>query len=625
VGAANRAQSGPAGRTIACCCKSATPLPGIVADGRTYTSDRAYSFGVVRITARFAFVAVVLAALLASNADAQTWSDFATISSTMGINGGYLCLGESTRGDIGCPTYAPSVSGAGQLTAATTSTGGLTVTGNTSLAGVSATNVSATGNISALKFIGDGSLLSGISTQGDRITSGTASAIANTTGGFISLTTGLTTWGYIGSSATYLPLVSLTSAQVSNTVLFSGKSVTNVAGGSGNRIISGSANVTAYGAGSITFTTGGSQRAVIDSSGNLGIGTANPVYKLDVSGSIAARSSNYLLLFDSGNTAAAAVNSPATNQLGIQTGGSERVRIDASGNVGIGTTSPQNRLQVGAGTDAPNVGNSLYVTNAGSTYVSVRDSSNHVEEILGADSSAALIGSRTNHPIWFQQNGTNVGAWTSTGLIVGGTSGPGWRLDVNGGLLLRGAGAGTTCGYGTALCVNYSGAGTQYGAQFVPAADNTYPLLFFSAGGGGPVGSVYTTAAGATFNTSSDYRLKEHIVPLHNGLSRVMELKPSRFNFKSVPTQTVDGFLAHEVQKVIPEAVTGHKDEVDADGKPVYQSMDYGRITPLLTAAIQDLKAGNDNLRAQLKTNDANWKRELDEVRSELKELKAAR
>jgi hypothetical protein len=97
----------------------------------------------------------------------------------------------------------------------------------------------------------------------------------------------------------------------------------------------------------------------------------------------------------------------------------------------------------------------------------------------------------------------------------------------------------------------------------------------------GTVGSITTDANATNFNTSSDYRLKENTVSISDGITRLKTLKPYRFNFKSDPTTTVDGFFAHEVTAV-PEAVAGEKDGTEMQG------MDYGRITPLLTAALQE-------------------------------------
>ena len=106
------------------------------------------------------------------------------------------------------------------------------------------------------------------------------------------------------------------------------------------------------------------------------------------------------------------------------------------------------------------------------------------------------------------------------------------------------------------------------------------------------IGSIVMNGTtGVTYSETSDYRLKENVTEITDALDRVSKLKPSRFNFISEKDRTVDGFLAHEVQDVVPEAVVGIKDEVDEEGNPKYQSIDKSKIVPLLVAAIQELKA----------------------------------
>ena len=102
------------------------------------------------------------------------------------------------------------------------------------------------------------------------------------------------------------------------------------------------------------------------------------------------------------------------------------------------------------------------------------------------------------------------------------------------------------------------------------------------------VGSIVVGNSSTAFNTSSDYRLKENVTAISDGITRVKTLKPYRFNFKDDSTKpVVDGFYAHEVTAV-PEAITGTKDEVDSDNNPVYQSIDQSKLVPLLTAALQE-------------------------------------
>jgi hypothetical protein len=120
------------------------------------------------------------------------------------------------------------------------------------------------------------------------------------------------------------------------------------------------------------------------------------------------------------------------------------------------------------------------------------------------------------------------------------------------------------------------------------------------------VGSITTSESSTAFNTSSDYRLKENLVGLDGALDRLAQLKTYRFNFKADPNTTVDGFVAHEVSDVVPEAVTGEKDEMETVQLPVEggeagetkeverikpQGIDQSKLVPLLVAAVQELSA----------------------------------
>jgi len=116
----------------------------------------------------------------------------------------------------------------------------------------------------------------------------------------------------------------------------------------------------------------------------------------------------------------------------------------------------------------------------------------------------------------------------------------------------------------------------------------------------GTVGSIQSTGSSTAYNTSSDYRLKENVTQVTDGITRLQQLKPSRFNFIADPTKTVDGFLAHEVQAIVPEAITGEKDAVDNDGNPQYQGIDQSKLVPLLTAALQEAIAKIESLEARL-------------------------
>jgi hypothetical protein len=119
----------------------------------------------------------------------------------------------------------------------------------------------------------------------------------------------------------------------------------------------------------------------------------------------------------------------------------------------------------------------------------------------------------------------------------------------------------------------------------------------FARADGTVIGSVTNPSDSSTsFNTSSDYRLKENQVAISDGITRLKTLKPYKFNFKG-QSEAVDGFFAHEVSPAVPEAITGTKDETytkDFDslnmkaGDPKYQQIDQSKLVPLLTAALQE-------------------------------------
>ena len=116
-------------------------------------------------------------------------------------------------------------------------------------------------------------------------------------------------------------------------------------------------------------------------------------------------------------------------------------------------------------------------------------------------------------------------------------------------------------------------------------------MRIFYTGTGNQVGGITFTSSATAFNTSSDYRLKENVVELTGATERLKQLNPSRFNFIADADTAVDGFIAHEVQSIVPEAITGTHNEVDDEGNPVYQGIDQSKLVPLLVATIQELEA----------------------------------
>jgi hypothetical protein len=123
---------------------------------------------------------------------------------------------------------------------------------------------------------------------------------------------------------------------------------------------------------------------------------------------------------------------------------------------------------------------------------------------------------------------------------------------------------------------------TQVAGLYLRNSNDSGTAVQFVKNDGGVVGSISQTASATSYNTSSDYRLKENEVAISDGITRLKTLKPYRFNFKIDSDTTVDGFFAHEVTPAVPEAITGEKDGTEMQG------IDQSKLVPLLTAALQE-------------------------------------
>jgi hypothetical protein len=161
----------------------------------------------------------------------------------------------------------------------------------------------------------------------------------------------------------------------------------------------------------------------------------------------------------------------------------------------------------------------------------------------------------------------------------------------NGGVMLIGVASFTSGGGGIKL----GGVGDR---DFSANTTNAVQQIGFH-NPNGEVGSIFTSGTSTSFATSSDYRLKEAVVDMTAAIDRVKALAPKRFNFIADPDTTVDGFLAHEAQAVVPEAVTGTHDEVDDDGNAVMQFIDQSKLVPLLTGALREAIAKIETLETQ--------------------------
>jgi hypothetical protein len=219
----------------------------------------------------------------------------------------------------------------------------------------------------------------------------------------------------------------------------------------------------------------------------------------------------------------------------------------------------------------------VYDTTAGQGASRVVDISNSVDANIniwlsqsGASTKYAEIASYSTIPLVLNNtSGGNVGIGTTT---------PSHRLYV------------TESGSQYSIAADYTGTNGSYGA-IACQLQNTSPSFIDFYLSSSLVGAIVTTGSNVLYQSYSDYRLKENAVEMTGALDRVNNLKPKRFNFISQPDTEVDGFFAHELQEIVPQAVTGEKDEVNDDGTAKYQGVDNSQIVPLLVGAIKELEA----------------------------------
>ena len=302
---------------------------------------------------------------------------------------------------------------------------------------------------------------------------------------------------------------------------------------------------------------------------------------------------------------------PAADTVAVGTGGSERMRIDSSGNVGIGTTNVNSKFVVSnggaAGLEIQPTGFSsapviVSYNRSGAAYTQLTlDGASNVFAISGTermriDSSGNLLVGTTTSSISSQ-----------SGTIQVGLSGGAYTRQTAQFFQYRySSSAGLPCYTANWSSTNYWGIGPDSGSN-----DSTMRLGIVSIDASGSYWSGYANVKGGTYTNASDYRLKENVINYADGaLSKVLSLRPVNYNVIPIPHEDKDGptpvvktevgFIAHELQEHIPELVYGEKDALNIDGSPNMQSVDYAKLTAVLVKAIQELSAKVDAQAAEI-------------------------
>jgi len=347
--------------------------------------------------------------------------------------------------------------------------------------------------------------------------------------------------------------------------------------------VSGDTNTGIYspGADQLAITTGGTSRLAVSTT------AVSSTLAVDVPlGAVGTPSITFTGDLNTG------IYSPGADQVAISTGGTGRLFVDASGNQGLGVTPSV--FSVGKAIEVGQIGNALFGATSGQLNLmqnAYYDAAFKYATTAAASYYQQLSGSH----IWYNApSGTAGNTITFTQAMT---------LDANGRLLV-GTTSSTKGGAN-----NFSVIEANYTAQFglaLCSTQTTGTANFSQFVYNGTInGSISSNGTTTTYAITSDYRLKENVIPVYDGIARFKQLKPSRFNFIGHPESTVDGFLAHEVQQIVSEAVVGEKDATNEDGTIKPQGIDQSKLVPLLTAALQEAIAKIEALETRLSALEA--------------------
>ena len=333
--------------------------------------------------------------------------------------------------------------------------------------------------------------------------------------------------------------------------------------------------------GDITLDPNGTGDTIV-ASGNLAVGTSSPADELHVN---ATGANVNLRLTRDTNTGCrvSGSNGSTTPSFIVETIASgtatERMRIDQNGDVGINENSPDTLLHL---TDTTaNDGPVIRLEGSGNNAANNLIGGVEWKNSDGSGDGPTVTGAIRH----YSSNSSGSGGYTTFHTHDGTEGGEGsdaverMRIDKNGNVLMGATSMPTNGGIGFEGASGYaqwsrSGTGSEYAIRFYRNNSNS--------------GNISYTNTSVTYGTSSDHRLKQGVEDMTGAIDRVKALAPKRFQFIADADTTVDGFLAHEAQTVVPEAVTGTHNEVDDDGNAVMQGIDQSKLVPLLTGALQE-------------------------------------
>jgi len=406
-----------------------------------------------------------------------------------------------------------------------------------------------------------------------------------------------------GGAAVFTTL-DVTNLEVTNIKALDGTSAASIANSTGvisltaNPILSGgTANGVAYLNGSKVLTTGS---ALVFDGTNLGVGAApttswpagRPVIEINgtTTGNLAFNGNNtngyqiWMNSYYNGSVSVYKYNGFANNCGGGGDGSffwnlaasgtagntitfTQAMTLDASGNLGIGTSSPAAKLHIGVASAAVDGTKGVRITNPAGTIVMLECGN-------GGDS---FVGTTSGSDFNIRTNNITRATFDNAGnLLVGTTS---------------------TLGNGGGITVARSGSNIQTLTTNSTSGSAYYIGRFYS--NSVEKGYIYFDGTNVSYVNLSDYRLKQDVQPMTGALAKVAQLKPCTYTWKSNGVSG-QGFIAHELAEVVPDCVSGEKDAVDEEGTPRYQGVDTSFLVATLTAAIKEQQALITQLQADV-------------------------